>query len=94
MSAVTSFRSFDNQLREEPFYYIPVGKGIINSVIGSLQLLVSEYMKRSSYAYHQALASRHVEIGTQALKRGCIQILPTIATAGAAYFTYQAFKDS
>jgi len=93
MSAVTSFRQFANTIREEPFHYtlgVTECKGVANIVIGSLQLIFSQVLKRSSKEYYRVkLAPRHVEIGTQALQRGAIQILPAAIVASSAYFTYR-----
>lgn len=91
--SVTSFRKFANNLREEPLSYtvgITECKGVLNLAIGSLQLVVSQFLKMSSNEYYkQTLANRHVEIGTKAVKRGLQQILPSVILGANAFFLYQ-----
>ena len=98
MSAVTNFRHFANTLREEPLQYtfvVTECKGAANIIIGSLQLIISEWMKRSSNPYYKAtLAPRHVEIGTEALKRGLGQILPGAIMTTGAYLAYHTWTQN
>jgi len=96
MSAVTNFRHFAKTIREEPLHYtlgITEYKGMANIVIGSLELMVGECMKCSSNTYYSVgLATRHVERGTKALKKGIWQILPAAIATTGAYLAYRNFS--
>ena len=77
-SVVKSFREFANGIRQ-PSPYCPVVtelKGITNLGVGSMQLLVSQYMKYSNNPYLNGLSARHVQIGKEAIYRGVIQFTP------------------
>jgi len=86
--AVLAFRKFANQLRQPSPYFPMVTelKGATNLVIGSLQFLISWYMKYSKNPHYNSLSGKHFEIGTQAVRQGAIQFVPgALASFGAAY---------
>ncbi len=86
--AVVTFRNFANQLRQPSPYFPMVTelKGATNLVIGSLQFLISYYMKYSRNSYYNSLSARHFEIGIQAVRQGAVQFGPgAIVSFGAAY---------
>jgi hypothetical protein len=86
--AVVTFRNFANQLRQPSSYFPMVTelKGAANLFIGSLQFLISYYMKYSRSSYYNSLSAKHYEIGTQAVRQGAIEFVPgALASFGAAY---------
>ena len=75
---VGAFRIFANELRK-PYPYFPIVtelKGASNLVIGFLQLSISGYMKYSQNTYYNSLATRHWDIGTEAMARGAFEFVP------------------
>ncbi|HSX04597.1 MAG TPA: hypothetical protein VLG76_07715 [Rhabdochlamydiaceae bacterium] len=92
---IHTFRQFANELRN-PVPYRPVTtelRGTANVVIGSLQLIVSRYMKYSSNPYYNSLEKRHVEIGFQALSLGLKQLTPAILASGT-YYCYRNWSSN
>jgi hypothetical protein len=95
-SAVKSFREFANEIRK-PSPYVPVVtelKGITNIGLGSMQLLVSQYMKYSNNQYYNQLSARHVTIGKEAIYRGFIQLAPVAVGVSAMYLSRKIGTDS
>jgi|GEM_PF-3593907 len=93
--AITAFRQFANGLRN-PAPYVPLItelKGVTNLTIGLLQLSISVYMRYSSNPYHRGLTNRHVEIGTEAVKRGVIQLAPAAALAIGTWTVGKIYTD-
>lgn len=75
---IKSFREFANEMRQ-PSPYRPLItelKGLTNLGLGSMQLLVGQYMKYSKSSYLNQLSARHVQIGNEAIYRGLVQFMP------------------
>jgi hypothetical protein len=92
--AVVAFKNFANQLRQPSPYSLMITelKGATNLVIGTLQLLASNYMYSQSPSYN-SLADRHFEMGTEAIRQGVIEFVPgALATYGTAYGASQVAR--
>lgn len=88
--AITAFRQFANHLRQPAPYFpgITELKGATNLLLGSMQLLISIYMRCSTNPHHRSLTQKHIAIGTEAVRRGLIQFAPGfLAGMGARYAT-------
>lgn len=85
---LVNFRQAITSLRR-PMPYRPIVtecKGITNLAVGCLQLLSSQLMKCSTNEdYRTKISSRHVQIGTEAVKQGLHELLPAICVIGSGY---------
>lgn len=90
---LATFRLTVNQLRQ-PAPYFPIAteaKAIANLMLGIAQLAASQALKLSSNPRYNdgRLTRRHIEIGTEPIRRGMIDLAPSLIVISLAY-VYQS----